>query len=79
MNRMYLNQEPDMVAHPDTQSRQFQVRFVSLFNEGRAMAFPSDREGRVNLDSLPERARQNYLFARSMVGRDFAAPSVRAV
>ena len=68
-----------MSTRPDIQCRQFQVRFVSLFHEGRAMAFPSDREGRVNLDSLPERARLNYLFARAMVGRDFAAPSVCAL
>lgn len=78
MDLLYVIQEHEMSTRPDNQPR-FQVRFVSLLHEGRAMAFPSDREGRVNLDSLPERARLNYLFARAMVGRDFAAPSVCAV
>jgi hypothetical protein len=58
----------------DFQSRQFQIRFASLFQEGRAMAFPCDDEGRVNLDELSERARCNYLFARAMVGREYATP-----
>jgi hypothetical protein len=30
----------------------------------------------VPLDSLPQRARNNYLFARAMVGREFALPQV---
>jgi hypothetical protein len=63
----------------DLQSRQFQIRFMSLFQEGRAMAFPCDEEGRVNLDELSERARCNYLFARAMVGREYATPSFCAV
>jgi hypothetical protein len=39
----------------------FEVRFASLFHEGRAMAFPCDASGRVELDALPSRARDNYL------------------
>jgi hypothetical protein len=61
-------------AHPALPG--FELRFESLFNDGRALAFPCDAEGRVSLDKLSERARVNYLFARGMVGRDFAAPSV---
>jgi hypothetical protein len=30
----------------------------------------------VSLDALSERARQNYLFARAVVGRDYASPFV---
>ena len=56
----------------------FEVRFDSLFAEGRALAFPCDRAGRVDLDSLPSKARANYLFARALVGRDFAPPVVSA-
>ena len=40
------------------------------------MAFPSDEEGTVDLESLPQRARSNYLFARAMVGREFMYPAV---
>ena len=54
----------------------FVIRFSSLFNEGRGFAFPCDSAGRVDLDALSERGRCNYLFARSMVGREFAMPSI---
>lgn len=54
----------------------FEVRFMSLFQQGRGMAFPCDARGRVDLDALSERARNNYLYARAMVGRDHAAPRV---
>ena len=53
-----------------------QIRFQSLHHEGRAMAFPCDAQGRVELDALTERARNNYLFARAVVGRDFAHPAI---
>jgi len=56
---------------------QFEIRFQSLFREGRGLAFHCDAAGHVDLDSLSERGRCNYLFARAMVGREFATPSVR--
>jgi hypothetical protein len=52
------------------------LRFQSLFHPGRALAFPCDAQGRVDLDALGERAKTNYLFARAVVGREFAAPAV---
>lgn len=54
----------------------FELRFQSLFHQGRALAFPCDERGTVNLDGLSERARNNYFFARGGVGRDFASPAV---
>jgi hypothetical protein len=54
----------------------FQLRFRSLFREDRGYAFPCDLAGRVVMDTLSERARSNYLFARAMVGRDYAPPEV---
>ncbi|WP_284614783.1 hypothetical protein [Aquabacterium humicola] len=56
----------------------YELRFRSLFNEGRALAFPCDQEGHVALDALSERARLNYFFARHAVGREFSAPAVQA-
>jgi hypothetical protein len=56
----------------DAQS--FQVRFVSLYSQGRALAFPCDAQGRVDMDALTARAKDNYLIARAMVGRDYSAP-----
>ncbi len=55
----------------------FELRFVSLFDEGRALAFPCDDAGRVDLDVLSERARCNYFFARTSVGREYACPAVQ--
>jgi hypothetical protein len=54
----------------------FELRFRSLFQEGRALAFACDADGRIELDRLSDRARQSYLYARALVGRDFAQPEV---
>lgn len=57
----------------------YELRFASLFDAGRGFAFPCDAAGRVPLDQLSERARNNYFFARSVIGRDVAHPAVLAV
>lgn len=62
----------------NTTADRYELRFQSLFNEGRALAFPCDAQGHVDLDAMSERARNNYLFARAVIGRDFAMPCVRA-
>jgi hypothetical protein len=54
----------------------FELRFRSLFDSGRALAFACDAQGRIDLDRLSERARDRYLYARALVGRDFATPEV---
>jgi hypothetical protein len=54
----------------------FRLCFRSLFDNGRGYAFPCDGNGRVDLDGLSENARNNYLYARAMVGRELAAPAV---
>lgn len=56
----------------------YEIRFQSLFDEGRALSFPCDAQGCVCLDDLSDRARDNYLYARAVVGREFAMPTVRA-
>ena len=61
----------------DLTTTQFELRFQSLFDSGRGYAFPCDREGRVDLDQLSDRARNNYLYARAVVGRELAVPAVR--
>lgn len=52
------------------------IRFQSLFNAGKSLVFPCDAEGHVPLDDLSERARENYLYARAVVGREYAVPAV---
>ncbi len=55
----------------------YELRFCSLFNEGRGLSFPCDECGHVDIDSLSERARINYFFARTVIGREFAMPAVQ--
>jgi hypothetical protein len=54
----------------------FELRFQSLYHPGRALAFPCDCAGHVDLDQFSERTRNNYLFARAMLGREYAWPRV---
>jgi len=56
----------------------YELRFRSLFNDGRALSFPCDRSGDVHLDDLSDRARANYFYARAVVGREFSVPAVVA-
>jgi hypothetical protein len=57
-------------------SQRFALRFQSLFNQGRAMVFPCDDKGQVDLDALSDRARDNYFYARAVIGLEYAAPAV---
>ncbi len=52
-----------------------EIRFQSLYR-GHGLCFPCDEQGRVELDSLSDRARANYLYARAVVGVEFAHPMV---
>ena len=60
----------------DTTTHAYQLCFRSLFNSGRGYAFPCDHEGHVDLDQMTERARNNYFYARAMVGRELTVPAV---
>ena len=57
----------------------FELRFQSLHRQGRGWAFPCNAQGEVDLDRLSERARNNYFFARALMGRDYAFPCVEAI
>jgi hypothetical protein len=56
---------------------EYELRFESLFDPGRALTFPCDERGVVNLDGLSERGRHNYFCARAGVGRDFAPATLQ--
>jgi hypothetical protein len=56
----------------------FELRFQSLFRDGHGLAFPCDATGRVDMDALSENARNNYFCARTLIGRDFSLPTLRA-
>lgn len=54
----------------------FELRFQSLFNEGRGLAFPCDAQGHVDIDRLSGTLRLNYLYARTLIGREFSMPAL---
>jgi hypothetical protein len=58
------------------QAAQYELRFQSLFHEGRAYSFPCDEAGHVDLDALGAKARLNYFYARTVIGREFSMPAV---
>ena len=55
----------------------YELRFRSLFDEGRDYAFPCDAKGHVDMDGMSDRARLNYLYARTVIGREVSMPAVR--
>ena len=67
------------VSHLCSDEREFELRYESLFNQGRDYAFPCDADGQVDMNSLSERARQNYLYVRTLVGRDFSTERALAL
>jgi hypothetical protein len=68
------NMNTPLTVCPDR--RHYELRFPSLFDTGRAYAFDCDAAGQVDMDALSARARLNYLYARTAVGRDLAPPEV---
>lgn len=57
----------------------FEIHFRALYGRGSSGAFPCDGQGHVDLDALSERDRNNYLYARAMVGREVAFPRINPV
>jgi hypothetical protein len=62
----------------ESRTSQFQLCFRSLFDSGRGFAFPCDPQGQVDLDRMSENARNNYFYARAMIGRELTYPAVEA-
>ena len=54
----------------------YELRFPCRSGEHSGFSFPCDVQGRVDMDELGDRARNDYLFARTVIGRDFLAPEV---
>jgi hypothetical protein len=54
----------------------YELRFPRRCGERPAFTFPCDVKGYVDMDDLGDRARNDYLFARAVIGRDFLAPEV---
>lgn len=67
------------VAARFSEPLQYELRFRPLREDVRPLAFPCDATGNVLLDELSERARDAYLYARAVMGREYAAPLVLPV
>ena len=64
---------------PRTDVARFELRYRSLSIHRCGYAFPCDAKGRVDIDQLSDEARENYLYARAMVGLDLQHPEVLSV
>lgn len=70
-----------MSSHPRlvTPSATYELRFRSLFDAGRALAFPCNEQGQVDESALSQQALQNYQRARKVIGKDWATPLVQRI
>lgn len=57
----------------------FELRFEPLRHAGRGYVFPCDANGQVPLGTMSERLRDNYFYARAVVGNELSWPVVRAL
>ena len=64
---------------PQRSATAYELLFAHLFNAGHGYAFPCDAQGRVDIDALGQAARNHYLFARNVIGREFRPPVTRIV
>jgi hypothetical protein len=55
----------------------YELRFRPLMAGGRDYRFPCDALGQVDMDSLSERARLNYLYARAVRDLEVERPDVQ--
>lgn len=60
------------LTQPVSSAAQFEVRFDCLVDAERALAFPCDEAGRVDLDTMSECVRNNYFYARATRGWQYA-------
>lgn len=54
----------------------YEIRYQPLTEEGQALSFPCDAQGHVQMDALSQSALNDYLYARAVVGREYARPDV---
>ena len=55
------------------------LHFEPLTAGDAGLDVPCDPQGRVGLDALTDRLRNDYFFARTLIGRLFARPTVLLV
>jgi hypothetical protein len=76
----FFNSTSRLAAMPadltSTSGCRHELRFMSLFDVGRAFSFPCDAAGEVKLHDLTARQRQSLERVLVLVGREYAAPQL---
>lgn len=68
-----------MMSESSDGSKPFATAYTLVYlsiHGGSCYAFPCDEAGTVEMNALGDRARDDYLLARALVGRDFHLPTV---
>ncbi len=65
-----------MQSTQSSSAANYQLKYQSLKRLESVLVFPCDAQGRVEMNGLSERARNDYLFARAVVCFEFARPAV---
>jgi len=63
-------------APTSPQPGRYTLFFRSILLAGRGYAFPCNAEGRVELQAMSTRLRQNYLYAKARVGLELLSPVI---
>ncbi len=66
-------------ADTSSEGPRYELCFGPLNVNGRGYVFPCDEVGHVDMNRLSERGRNNYLYARVVVGHDLSCPVVAPV
>jgi len=72
-----MTQSRIATAPADTGAATHLLHFEPLSAYSAGLDIPCDPEGRVGLDALGDKLRNDYFFARALIGRAFARPTVR--
>jgi len=54
----------------------YEIRYRPLTEDVEPLTFPCDAQGHVQMDALTERARNDYLYARAVVGVEYDRPAI---
>jgi hypothetical protein len=61
----------------ESQQATFELCFESLVDPRRNQSFPCDAGGHVDMDQLEQHMLSEYLYARTVIGREYRNPRVR--
>ena len=62
----------------ESQQVGFELCFESLVDPRRNQSFPCDAGGHVDMDRLEQHMLREYLYARTVIGREYRTPQIRA-